>query len=565
MPRFLINRLVVLCPQKQKGRAIDFHPKATILVGPNGTGKSSLLKSLLRTFGTVPQMMKPWEEDATHALVEFTVDGRVFQILREGETFTSFANGRILGVFRSVTKGLGPWLAELLEFKIKLTDKSGKLITPPPAFLFLPFYFDQDTSWNKSWNGFRQLQQIRNWQRDLIEYHIGLKPNEYYTTKGEQLQKKEELLRAEQRVQALKGIREQIKDEYQEVTFTVDLEAFQAEIKELLVACSNLQKEAEKIKVKLVEYYTAKIELESQIEIVGASLKEISKDFSFLVKHEDRLECPTCGTRHERSFADIFGIAKDEGKLEALLRELQGELAVVLKQIEEMEGSHRGHESEIAQIKLLLERKQTEVQLKDLIDAEGKKKLKSLLQLKFDENQKGIFALVEKIEELQKQLNGYVDKSRREEIKNAFHLAMRRNLAALAVSNVPPRAQSDYFATVLNQGSDQPRTLLAYAFSILEVMHPRSSSVFCPVVIDSPIQQEQDVPNHLRIVEFIRDHMPAGEQLIMGIVDHKNVDFGGSIIEMTGSRSVLRAEDYADLYEELSPFIRASLEFTSAG
>ena len=141
----------------------------------------------------------------------------------------------------------------MLKFGIKLTDIQGELITPPPAYLLLPYYFDQDTSWAEKWRSFTRLQQIKNWRRDLIEYHVGLKPNEYYTAKGAHLKAKADFGRADAARLILKGVRDQVADEYQEVHFTVDLEAFQEEIKELLVNCARVQKEADKIKAELVE------------------------------------------------------------------------------------------------------------------------------------------------------------------------------------------------------------------------------------------------------------------------------------------------------------------------
>lgn len=111
------------------------------------------------------------------------------------------------------------------------------------------------------------------------------------------------------------------------------------------------------------------------------------------------------------------------------------------------------------------------------------------------------------------------------------------------------------------QGSDQPRALLAYGMAVLELMRDRSSSVFCPVIIDSPIQQEQDVPNHERIVKFIHERVPKDAQLILGIVDDKGVDFGGAVVKLNDKRRVLREDEFDGAYEEISPFVRAALEF----
>jgi len=562
MPTFSIDRLLVVSQTSRSARRIDFHPKATVLTGPNDMGKSSLIKSLLYAFGAEPQMLKAWKDAANKILVYFTVDGKGCRILREDSSFTVYnGKGAPLVIFSSVTNGLGPWLAQLLNFGIKLTDNQGQLATPPPAYLLLPYYFDQDDSWTDNWHGFTKLQQFKNWRRDLIEYHVGLRPNEYYTAKGAHLKAKGELNRVEAARQVLKDVRDQIAEEYQEVHFDIDLEAFQEEIKELLVSCGQLQKEADKLKAELVGYYTEKIELESQIEVVSGALKEISKDFHFLERQSDHIDCPTCGAAYTASFAEVFQIASDEGRCEHLLHTRQEELAVIVKEIDRMSGRHRKYEADIAHIKSILDRRQAEVQLKDLIDAESKKKLKSVLQAKFDASNTELSALTDKIAELEKQLEAFVDRERRKELREHYHQLMRRNLHELSVPDLSRTEMADVTAKIQTQGSDQPRALLAYGMAVLELMRERSSSVFCPVIIDSPIQQEQDVPNHERIVKFIQQRLPNDAQLILGIVDDKGVDFGGTVIRLGDRRRVLREEEFDESYEELSPFVKASLEF----
>ena len=118
MPTFSINRLVIVSPGSRRARRIDFHPRATVLTGPNDMGKSSLIKSLVYAFGAEPKMLNDWKATASKIFVYFTVDGRGYRILREGSTFTVFAeNGQPIGIFTSVTKGLGPRLARVAQIR----------------------------------------------------------------------------------------------------------------------------------------------------------------------------------------------------------------------------------------------------------------------------------------------------------------------------------------------------------------------------------------------------------------------------------------------------------------
>src|SRR5690625_7590659 len=68
---------------------------------------------------------------------------------------------------------------------MKTYNRTNKLITPPPAYFFLPFYVDQDSGWKKNWSSFAYLTQLkRNWKRDIAYFHTGIKPNEFYEIKS---------------------------------------------------------------------------------------------------------------------------------------------------------------------------------------------------------------------------------------------------------------------------------------------------------------------------------------------------------------------------------------------
>lgn len=546
----------------ERARMINFHKRATVITGENDTGKSSLIKSIYYAFGAEPRMLPQWKQTLSKILVHFSVGDSEFVLLRNGSSFTIFdKSGKPLDSFTSVTKGLGIHLAQLLRFGIKLTSQNGELITPPPAYQFLPFYIDQDKGWVETWNSFEKLQQIRNWRRDLIEYHVGLKPNDYYEIKGKHLKVKERMIEAQAKAKILKSVRDQINEKYQEVEFNIDLEDFQEEIRELLVHCGELQKASEKIKEKLVELYNAKMEVDSQIEIVSNALGEVKSDYKFLERLHDHVDCPTCGAAYTVSFAEIFGIALDEGKLEELLQKLQVELQEVNARISKMSGEHREHDLETAKVRALLEKKREQVQLKDLIDSESKKKLKAVLQTNLTDANLKTVEIQREIDDLKTKLDGFTSREKKAEIIMEFKTLMKRYLFDLSVAGLTEDAYPDFSTKIHDQGSDQPRAVLAYTFSILQLMQKRASSAYCPIIIDSPIQQEQDAINHQRILEFIEKNQPDESQLILGVVDTKKVEFGGDVITLNQKRHVLREDEFDAAMQEMLPFIRAALEF----
>jgi hypothetical protein len=99
---------------------------------------------------------------------------------------------------------------------------------------------------------------------------------------------------------------------------------------------------------------------------------------------------------------------------------------------------------------------------------------------------------------------------------------------------------------------------LAYYYSVLHTINENDSATFCPIVIDSPRQQDQDQENWIRILTFIRDRQPEDSQLVLSMVDDAGIGFGGSTIELTEKNSVLSASEFRSVSDELMPLIELS-------
>ena len=96
--------------------------------------------------------------------------------------------------------------------------------------------------------------------------------------------------------------------------------------------------------------------------------------------------------------------------------------------------------------------------------------------------------------------------------------------------------QDDFLKSLMlkiqETGSDRPRAILAYVYAILHLIWQAEDAVRCPIVLDSPKQQDQDDINHLNLLHFIRDERPSGSQLILLLVDDADVEFGLSLIHI---------------------------------
>ena len=103
-------------------------------------------------------------------------------------------------------------------------------------------------------------------------------------------------------------------------------------------------------------------------------------------------------------------------------------------------------------------------------------------------------------------------------------------------------------------GSDRPRAILAYVYAILHLIWEAEDAVRCPIVLDSPKQQDQDDINHLSLLHFIRDERPSGSQLILLLVDDAGVDFGCEPLVLDTKYSLLSSEEYGQTSEVMRGF-----------
>lgn len=175
MKSLRLQKLHLMSDRERRARTISFHPSATVIKGGNDVGKSSVAKSIFEVLGAEAAVVHPrWKSAGVTSLLEFIVDDVVYFALRDGPTYTLFDDSsRPICTYTSVTTGMGPALADLLNFRLQLKARNGSLVQAPPAFCFLPFYCDQDKGWGDTWSSFARLAQFQSWKIETIHYHVG--------------------------------------------------------------------------------------------------------------------------------------------------------------------------------------------------------------------------------------------------------------------------------------------------------------------------------------------------------------------------------------------------------
>lgn len=260
MKRLIISELLISSEKERKGRRETFDPIRTIIFGSNETGKSSLIKSIYQAFGAEPAKVNArWKAAETKTLVKFSVDGESYQLLRDSTYFAMFdGQGKFLRSFTRVAAELGPYLAKLFDFGLILASRDDEPQVPPPAYLFLPFYMDQDASWSGSWSAFDRLWQFSNWKDSVVDYHTGIRNNAYYLTNAELIDKRSEFTDA---VASEKGVATVLKRLDADATFTnfsIDPTVYGERVQRLLSESKLLAEAENDLRTRLTKL-TAKL------------------------------------------------------------------------------------------------------------------------------------------------------------------------------------------------------------------------------------------------------------------------------------------------------------------
>jgi hypothetical protein len=561
MKNLKFRKLLLLSRIEGKARQEKFDEDVTVVFGENDTGKSHLIKSLYGTFGAEASVVnEKWKKAAVATLLEFSVSGEIHSILRFEDQFALFdAADHLLWTETSIVKGVGPKIAELLDFTIHLTTKSNDLVLPPPQFCFLPFYQDQDRGWNDSWGSFKNLAMIPNFKKSILDYHTGIKPREYYSAQAKraEAQREQNELRAERR--ALDRATARLQNDRSPITITFSPELFESQIEQLLTELNVLRAIFDGIKHKVSELQSRRAVLVEEIEIARVALSELDADVKFTQSLSDtRVICPTCNTIHENDFANRFSLISDADTCRGFLASARHSLTEVEADVARQMQSLRTYNDRIARIESLLEESRGEVKLRDMLNDESERIIDftivaeraaidgEIVECQIRENEAA---------KLMKELSSAKRKAHIMEFYtrklSAFANELGVNFGAAAKKSVSPN--------INETGSYGPRAILAYHFALLHTIREFTTSCLCPIILDTPLQQDQDKKNAEAIISFALNNRPRDMQLLLGTVSLQGVKYEGHVINPQEEEALLRKDEFDHVNAYMRPFINKML------
>ncbi|WP_143750592.1 hypothetical protein [Mesorhizobium sp. WSM4312] len=519
------------------------------------------MKSLYEALGATPNKIDDrWKNANVSSCLEFEFAGATwFSVKAHGvlSLFDDKGNRRFWG--QRLVKDWGPKLAEFFGFKLEMVDKDGETLTPPPAYLFAPFYIDQDGSWDNTWVSFRKDFYLPESAATLADYHSGIRPDGYYAAKAELTKEKIVLSSLETAVETLRQAMTQI-EEIEGTTPTYDLQEFASE-------CDDLVAESERLLVLQAEHRRTVSDLHEETHLVRAeavllqnALNEMRGEFELASSLPHQVECPTCGHEYQNSLAERFALIEDEGVLSKALTEVQSKLERLVEKERAERGNLETIGASLARVQKILETQKQSLSLNDVLVAAGKTEAAKLLRVSLNEKIVAADGSRNRTESLRASMNEFTDRTRTSEIRKFYRTRLSMYSQELDVHLDEPEKQSIVSINVA-RGSEGPRALLAYYYAFLHTKIEFTTSVRFPLVIDSPNQQGQDKIHLPQMVKFIFDHVPDDAQTIVATEDASGLEFEGVAIATYGEakRQILREKEFDRVKTIFDPFFQKIL------
>ena len=545
----------ILSRQEKAGVRLNLDPEMTVIKGPNTTGKSSLIKTILWCFGSeTNNMAQEWPLDKISVLVEFLCEDKRYFVFRTKGMFGLFNGDGGLIDKASKVSGFDKIFAKVIGFQLQVTTKSDDTVGAPASFLFAPSYIDQDEGWKDPVLQFKGLGRFKAAKKTILEYHTGQKSNKFYQIKSQIDAARIELSEPAGEEKVLLRVIERVEEARESGHFTYDIEWFKEETDRLINECEDLAKREQQYRIKASELEHQRSSLRGQKDVATRIARELRGLYDYALeesKSGDGLECPTCGEIHTNDFPSRYKMLQDEDHCIDIVAEIDDQLKKNERDLKLAKEEIDLTSQSIENIRSILSTKKQHVTFEDIIQSEGAKTSLETLRADLRMVREKLDRINAEIGSLERELNQVDDKKLRKKIMEKYRDLLHGNALSLSV---PDFGNAKIDLPIKNTGSELPRAILAYFYAINKTMLQYGDAVLPPVIIDSPNQQDQDDDNLADILKFIAQNRLEGRQTVLAMVKDYGVEFGGTSIVFEGKKSLLDIDQYVEVSDFINPF-----------
>lgn len=556
MHRFRFQNIWLLSHQSKRARHVTFHPRKNLIRGRNHMGKTTLIRSLFETLWAKPQgKLESWDEDAV-SMLEFSVDGKTYFALHQSGRRALFDANRKLILSTAKFPEWTQAFCEVTDFNLVFTDKrESSVVSADPACFFLPFYVNQDGSWQSGWNTFSGMQRFSAPWKAILEYFTGVCPPAYYQARAKKGQESKVLEEHRRELKLLERALERFSRTIPVHGPKVNAENFEAEIVQLTLEVTSLNERQETLRRDVVREQELLRSLDTQIRMADEALCAYDNDFAYIKAEGNApLICPTCHAEHAKPSIDLLQFADDARVLRELAARLREDSAEVTRRSQKALGELTTLNEHYLRISRLLDTRKGELKFKDVVGSFGAEGAVAAFEVERKELQEGLTASLYAVDELDQTMKVLRAPKRTKAILAKFRDFYAGGRVALQLPSIDTSRLSLGGRPDLS-GSGGPRSILAYYAAIWRTAHSETGTYDIPVVIDSPNQQAQDDINLPAVLQFIAKDLPDDIQLIVGLENPADFQFDNELV-LDRKYSLLVEEQWDETQRVVEPLLQ---------
>lgn len=519
----------------------------------NSVGKSVIMKSIYHSLGADCAFDSNLDSEKLLFEIEFLFGEKKYTIIRYQNSFVVLINGLLSKHVKSGERILlSNFYYNEMGMSVFLKGRKNATEIAPPAYLFIPYYLDQDRSWKEEQEPFskRTMGQYDSLSRnDLYCYHLGIYKDSYGKLKSDFEKIVFDIANEEKSLSELDNSYNKVKASLKNETIIQNTEELESVYRYNSKIINDL---LEQQSTYLSELHSADLSRSKclirirEIKEVITKIKENKEQISKVVT------CPNCGTDFDVDLHDEMKEIYNSVFLKNEIKTLEEEREQLDEQIDKIKTTVNDiaitlakKNEELSKSKANYEEYVTRKSLSFLLDG-------MLTQIGMLTNKKSL------LEEQKKQkrilLNSIVENANK--AKKEFCETYCRFLNQLDV-NFNASAISAFNKMKLS-GSLYVRSTLAFYFAFLATKKEYNPLSFnWPLIIDSPREGEQDNVNSANILDFILSQNVGDYQCIVASVNAtdyipiQNLESINVIKIDNEKHSVLNLLDYQNNEEEI--------------
>lgn len=514
-----INEFSILSPSEGKAFNQRFSNNINLIVGEKDSGKSSLARAMLYTLGCdVKGFDFITKMPENIYVIDFTIDNNQFIIIRKklkngrGKNFYKVITGSKKANIFYDTKTFKEYLNEIMNIQLVTTNTDNEETKIYPNHIFLPFYTDQDYSWqNYLVSTFSGIQFINNYKKTVLEYFTGARSNEYYELQLQKSNLKTKIME----LGAMINSKELIISENNKnikIIENIDVDKFQEQYNYVLEVYKNIIETEHRLKGELNEKIYRK---NSLLEMKG----KINSTINEMIDKELDNYCPNCNQR-------VFNEMEENYRLYSTQQKLIKEREKIVMFLEDVEDNINVSLSEIKNIK------KENMELSNKLDSDSKAieivdransyalnhlnetLLKDLSKLRAKRDQ-----YLEDIKEVERNLNELnkndISKDYKQRMINAFStLNIDFSYRNYYVSNLES-------VNIMLSGATKVQALIAQYLTIYEMIVNCDTTISIPMFIDTFLKDDFNDEEIERTSKFVFNSLKDMNQSFIFIANNK--------------------------------------------